>query len=137
MRSLALGTIAALAIGCSSTPTAPSMSYAQGPALVTQDIKPDHTPGTQKVIIYFYGMDFGRNVLVNMPVDLWSESVALRTLYTSRQHNISIDVPKTDTWVGYRIDGDHWPEICPTEGVLNLTSGGGSSWVMVSKCPVQ
>ena len=137
MRPIALAMLAALAIGCSTSPTAPSTTSTDVSLLATQDVKPDHTAGTQKVVIYFYGMDFGRNVLVNLPVDVWSTSLTERTVYTTKQHSISVDVPKIDSWLAYRIDADHWPDVCPAEGVLNLPYDVGANWVMLSKCVAQ
>lgn len=135
MKALGLALIAALAIGCTASPTSPSAATAPTTStIVAQDAKPDHDPGTLKVTFYFYGPQFGRNVLFNMPVHVWSQTVPETLLYTTRRHEVAFDVPKTDTWAAFRIDSDHWPGVCPAQGVVQLPYSVGENWIRVDKC---
>jgi len=112
MRALGLALTAALAMGCTSTPTAPTSSREPVTTITSQDVKPDHTPGTLKVMIYFYTPDlpYGGGVHlsgVRVVASYGSENPV--TLLTSKQGSISIDVPRTGVdRITYRIDPQHY-----------------------------
>jgi hypothetical protein len=102
MKPLGLALIAILAIGCNATPTSPTSSIGQVTAVTSQDVKPDHTPGTVKVPIYFYvpGMPIGGNVhMTGIEVEVWYGNVEHMFVETGKQGSINIDVPKDVTRV--------------------------------------
>jgi hypothetical protein len=129
MKALGLALIAALAIGCSSTPTSPTTSLAPGQTVATQDVRPGHLPGTLKVTIYVYSDDVEMGShLVGMPVTLASVPAgASYTGVTGRQGAISIDVPKASTAVTWTIEPNS-TGFCVNSGTLLIPYGVRDNW---------
>ena len=100
MKALGLALVAALAIGCSSTPTSPSSSEPAA-MLTAQDVKPiDHIPGTQSVTIIFFPRELahGYDHVVGLPVHLTGLTSGWQYLrYTGKQGTVSADFPKNET----------------------------------------
>ena len=141
MRALGFALAAALAIGCSSTPTAPTSSFEPVAAAVSQDVKPDHTAGTLKVTIYFYAPDlpYGGSVhLTGAPVVVWFGSETPVALLTNRQGSIGIDVPRSGVdRVYYRIDPQNY-DVKGWSGCIHAPAsyipvpyGTRENWVLV------
>ena len=70
MKALGLALIAALAIGCSATPTSPSLDSGNAAVLTEQDHKPNPASTTHTITLYFLvnGLHAGRRpVELNRP----------------------------------------------------------------------
>lgn len=135
MKALGLALIAVVAIGCSSTPTAPSSTAAQVATLAEQDARHPHQPGTQQVPVYFFSDDIGHggNVHVTgLQVTLTGQpSGESVTAPTGKQGSVTIDVPRSDTRVSYiTVEADGW---CSVSGEIQLPYSMRSNWILVHK----
>jgi hypothetical protein len=138
MKGLGLTLIAALAVGCSSSPTSPS-AVGEATSVIALDVQPgDHAPGTTKVTVYFYSGDLGHGGSVHvtgMPVRLASEpGPATYTGTTGKQGSISIDVSKTSTAVLWTVLPNALG-FCVATGTLNLPYSVRANWFPVHREP--
>ena len=100
MKALGLVLIAALAIGCSSTPTSPSISAGTALVAADQDQKPNPGSDTHTIELYFlaHGADSRRPI--GMPVSVRSASVDWQDLIVGGSGFVTIVIPAADTWIG-------------------------------------
>ena len=145
MKALGLTLIAALAIGCSSTPTSPTSSYDTTTVPAVQDVKPVvHVPGTQVVSIYFNARQLplvGHYHLTGLPVHLAGVPPVAPWIYlmeTGKQGTVSADFPKNYTqirvWTDAWVDGEGrcWGAVeqyvplpyVPRQNWINIFLGG-------------
>jgi len=129
MRFIACAAIAILAMGCSSSPTAPSSAAAASSAPVDQATKPsDHVAGWRSVTLFFDGHGLpldghkhqvGYEHLVGLPVHLkGSPSGTDYRLATGRQATVSADFPRSDDLVS--VDWANWEGWCGGSALVHV-----------------
>lgn len=127
MKALGLALIAALAIGCSATPTSPSLESGTAAVLTEQDHKPNPSVTTHTITLYFLvnGLPVGRRP-VGMPVDVWSASVAKQTLIVNSRGSVTFVLPAQDT--AFTFEVHNWNGVCGEIETINLPGGSLPEW---------
>lgn len=127
MKGLGLALIAALAIGCSSTPTSPTMDSGSAAVLLEQDHKPNPPSTTHAITLYFManGLETGRRP-VGLPVDVWSASVPKQTLVVNQRGSVSFVLPAQDLWFTFAVP--NWNGICAETETISLPGGSAPTW---------
>ena len=130
MKAVGLALFAALAIGCSASPTSPTTSTDSLAALSSQDAKPSRGQGTMKVTLYFYYPLGGRR-LEGMPVTVSGvPDGPSEPLVTGKQSAVTIDVPRDTEKVAWEV----FPNaggFCPASGELVLPYGVRGNWFQI------
>lgn len=127
MKSLGLALMAALAIGCSASPTSPTMDAGSAAVLTEQDHKPNPTVQTHTITMYFManGLAVGRRP-VGMPVEVWSARVAVQTLVVNNRGSVTFTLPAADTWFTFSVP--NWNGVCAETETINLPGGSLPEW---------
>ena len=127
MRALGLALIAALAIGCSSTPTSPSLDSGSAAVLTEQDHKPNPGSTTHTISLFFLvnGLQVGRRP-VGMPVDVWSATMPKQTLTVSSRGSVTFVLPAQDT--SFTFEVFNWNGVCGEVETINLPGGSLPEW---------
>lgn len=127
MKALGLALIAALAIGCSATPTSPSLDSGNAAVLTEQDHKPNPASTTHTITLYFLvnGLHAGRRP-VGMPVDVWSASMVKQTLTVSPRGSVTFVLPAQDSWFTFQVP--NWNGVCGETETINLPGGSLPEW---------
>ena len=130
MKALGLALIAALAIGCSSTPTSPTTSLESTSTLAVQDHKPGPIGTTHTITLLFSanGLDTGRRP-TGLPVDVWSGPASpptKQTLIVNSRGSVTFVVPMADTWFGFAVP--NWRGVCAETETINLPGGLLPEW---------
>jgi hypothetical protein len=127
MKALGLALMAALVIGCSATPTSPSLDSGSASVLIEQDHKPNPTNTTHTISLFFMvnGLAVGRRP-VGMPVDVWSASMVRQTLIVSPRGSVTFVVPARDTWFMFEVHT--WNGVCGEVETINLPGGSLPEW---------
>jgi hypothetical protein len=138
MKALGLALIAALAIGCGSSPTAPSSAIDDAASLAVQEAKHPHNPDTQQLTLYFFSddIDHGGNVHV-VGVQVTMTTVPASGSYsasTGKQASVTFDVPKNVYSVHYStVQADGW---CQATGDIDVPFALKANWILIHKeCP--
>ncbi len=127
MKAIGLALIAALAIGCSATPTSPSLDTGTAAVLTEQDHKPNPASTTHTITLYFLvnGLQVGRRP-VGMPVVVWSASTAEQTLIVSARGSVTFVLPAQDT--SFTFEVANWNSVCGETETINLPGGSLPEW---------
>jgi len=127
MKAIGLALIAALAIGCSATPTSPSLDSGNAVVLTEQDHKPNPSVTTHTITLFFLanGLEVGRRP-VGMPVYVSSASGAQPTQYVSSRGSVTFVLPALDTWFTFTVP--NWNGVCGETETINLPGGSRPSW---------
>lgn len=129
MRFIAGAAIVILAMGCSSSPTAPSSAAAVSIVPADQANRPtDHTGGWRNVTLFFDGHGLpldghkhqvGNQHLVGLPVHLTgSPSGTEYRVATGKQATVSADFPRSDNLVS--VDWATWEGWCGGSALVHV-----------------
>lgn len=127
MKALGLALIAALAIGCSATPTSPSLDSGSAAVLTEQDHKRNPASTTHTISLFFLanGLPVGRRP-VGMPVDVWSHSMVKQTLTVNSRGSVTFVLPAEDTWFTFEVH--NWHGVCGEIETIHLPGGSLPEW---------
>ena len=127
MKALGLALIAALAIGCSASPTSPSLDTGSAAVLTEQDHKPNPGSTTHTITLFFLvnSQAIGRRP-VGMPVDVWSDSMTKQTLIVNSRGSVTFVLPALDTSFTFQVF--NWNGVCGETETINLPGGSLPEW---------
>jgi len=130
MKTVGFALLAAMAVGCSASPTSPTTSPELIATMSSQDAKHGHVQ-TMKVTLYFYYPPGGSR-LEGLPVTVAGipDGPSSVSLITDKQGSVTANLPRTTERVGWEIlpnaDG-----VCPASGELVLPYGVKGNWFAV------
>lgn len=127
MRSTGLAILAAIAIGCTSTPTAPTPAADSAAVLYEQAHKPSPASTTHTITLYLTARGLSPNIRpVGLPVDVWSGSFVRQTLVVNQRGSVTFVLPAADTWFGFAVPD--WNGVCAETEIVSLPGGSDPTW---------